>query len=541
MSVPVILRLSDGATNLGYANLNIPLGTSASTNFTGGAVTIRDNNTGSPSPSNLSVSGLVGRVQGMTARINGLTHGYIDDVGALLHSPDDLKIRLFCGGSEGSASSANLTFDDAASIIFPAAGASLPSGTYRPWDYYGSDLRSFTGDTALKEEAFTMSEFRGVPANGTWRLFMQDFSAGAAGSLASWQLSFTTVTSTDNVFLTSASTSGGEGSRSINVSVTRTGGREGSATVNYATSNGTASAGSDFTNTSGTLTFAAGQLTKTFAIPITDDGAVESNETIQIALSNAGGNTTLGTPATGTVTIIDNDATTPVAISPATQTINEAATTLTFTVSRTMAGSAGTLSYATSGGTATSGTDFIATSGTLTFGTGDLSKTFTVSVLNDDLLEPDESFSVSLSGATGGLSLGAPAIATVTIVDGDADSDSMPDDYEIAVGLNPAINDAALDLDKDGSSNIDEFLLGTLPNSASSRFQFSVAVGPTDVSVTFSTITDRFYKVEQSVTLDNPWTVVQENIVGTGSNITVTEMGVASRLKNFYRVVVRLP
>ncbi len=438
MSVPVILRLSDGATDLGFANLNISLGTSASTTFTGGAVTIRDDNTGSPSPSNLSVSGLVGRVQDMKARINGLTHGFVDDVGALLHSPDDLKIRLFCGGTDGSASTASLTFDDAASIIFPSSGASLPTGTYRPWDYYGSfdavdnpSGRTFTGDTDLKELALTMGEFRGVPANGTWKLFMQDFSPGDAGSLSSWQLSFTTVTSTDNVFLTSASTDGGEGSGTINVSVTRTGGREGSATVNYATGNGTATAGSDFTNTTGTLGFAAGELTKTFAIPITDDGAVEPDETIQITLSNAGGNTTLGTLATGTVTITDND--------------------------------------------------------------------------------------------------------------GDTDNDTMADNYERSVGLNPAVNDAALDLDRDGSKNIDEFLFGTLPNNAASRFQFSVAVGATDVGITFPTITGRLYTIEQSQTLASPWSVVQENIVGTGSNITVIEAAAASRLKGFYRVVASLP
>jgi len=548
VSVPVILRLSDGATDLGFANLDIPLGTSASNTFTGGAITIRDKNTGSPSPSDLPVSGLVGRVQDMTARINGLTHSFVDDVGALLHSPDDLKIRLFCGGNEGSASSANLTFDDAASITFPASQASLSTGTYRPLDYYGPfdaadnpSGRSFTGDTGSKELAFTMSEFRGVPADGTWKLFMQDFSAGDAGSLTSWQLSFTTVTSTDNVFLTTATTSGSEGSGSIDVSVTRTGGREGSATVNYATSNGTAAAGSDFTSTTGTLTFAAGELTKTFAIPITDDGAVEPDETIQITLSNAGGNTTLGTLATGSVSIMNNDVATPVAISPATQTINEAATTLTFTVSRTTAGSAGNVSYATSGGTATPGTDFTTASGTLTFGTGDLSKTFSVSVINDDMLEPDEGFSVSLSGATGSLSLGSPAIATVTIVDGDADNDTMADDYESSVGLNPAIHDAALDLDGDGSKNIDEFLFGSLPNNAGSRFQFSVAVGSMDVSVTFPSITGRIYKVERSETLDPPWATVQENLAGTGANITITETGTASRLKGFYRVVVRQP
>jgi len=137
--------------------------------------------------------------------------------------------------------------------------------------------------------------------------------------------------------------------------------------------------------------------------------------------------------------------------------------------------------------------------------------------------------------------LGSPVVATVTIIEGDTDNDTLADDYESSVGLDPAVNDAALDLDRDGSKNIDEFLFGTLPNNAGSRFQFSVAVGTTSVGITFPTITGRLYTIEQSQTLTSPWAVVQENIVGTGSNITVTEAAAASRLKDFYRVVARLP
>ena len=50
----------------------------------------------------------------------------------------------------------------------------------------------------------------------------------------------------------------------------------------------------------------------------------------------------------------------------------------------------------------------------------------------------------------------------------DADLDNMPDAYEIANGLNPAIDDSADDLDNDGSSNISEFIAGTNPNNEDS-------------------------------------------------------------------------
>ena len=60
-------------------------------------------------------------------------------------------------------------------------------------------------------------------------------------------------------------------------------------TVDYATSNGTATAGDDYTATSGTLTFAAGETTKTVSVPVLDDLAEDDGETVNFALSNASG------------------------------------------------------------------------------------------------------------------------------------------------------------------------------------------------------------------------------------------------------------
>src|SRR5436309_2793528 len=56
--------------------------------------------------------------------------------------------------------------------------------------------------------------------------------------------------------------------------------------VDYATSDGSAKAGSDYTATSGTLTFAPGETSKTFAVPVTDDAIVNGPRTVNLKLSH---------------------------------------------------------------------------------------------------------------------------------------------------------------------------------------------------------------------------------------------------------------
>jgi hypothetical protein len=76
--------------------------------------------------------------------------------------------------------------------------------------------------------------------------------------------------------------------------------------------------------------------------------------------------------------------------------------------------------FATAAGTAAAGADFTAVAGTLTWADGDdADKTFTVPLLDDAEIEPDETFTVALSNPTGGATLGSPAAATVTLGDDD--------------------------------------------------------------------------------------------------------------------------
>ena len=78
-------------------------------------------------------------------------------------------------------------------------------------------------------------------------------------------------------------------------------------TIDYATADGTARAGSDYTATAGTLTFADGVTSQDILVPITDDTANEGRETLTLSLSNPGGSGRLGFTTAATLTIAPSD------------------------------------------------------------------------------------------------------------------------------------------------------------------------------------------------------------------------------------------
>ena len=187
--------------------------------------------------------------------------------------------------------------------------------------------------------------------------------------------------------------------------------------VTYATADVTASAGSDYAAASGALTFAVGEITKTVNVIINGDTTVEPNETFAVNLSAVSGATLAD--ASGQGTIVNDDIAPPVlptlSIADVAVTEGNAATTATFTVTLSAAAaSAVTVNYATADGTATAGSDYTIASGVLSFAAGEISKTVTVAIVGDTLVEPDETFTVNLSGASGATFADASAQGTIT-------------------------------------------------------------------------------------------------------------------------------
>ncbi len=220
-----------------------------------------------------------------------------------------------------------------------------------------------------------------------------------------------------------AKAEGNSGTTPFTFAVSRSGLTTGTTTVNYTvTGSGTNPAdASDFGGTlpSGQVIFAAGQTSQTLTIYVSGDLTVEADNGFTVTLSGASGNAQIITP-TATGTIQNDDVAGTLALSSSTYSVDENAGTVTVTVNRSGGLASGVgVNYATSNGTATAGSDYTATSGTLTFNGGETSKTFTVPITNDSLVEGNERFNVALSSPTGGGSVGTPSSAIITIVDDD--------------------------------------------------------------------------------------------------------------------------
>jgi len=183
-------------------------------------------------------------------------------------------------------------------------------------------------------------------------------------------------------------------------------------TIGYATANGTATAGSDYQSTSGTLTIPAGQTSGTITVLVNGDRLAELTETFVVNLS-APTNATLADD-TGVGTILDDEP--RISIGDVTRTEGNSGTTLfAFTVSLSGASDVPvTVAYATADWSATAGSDYQAASGTLTIPAGQTTGTITVQVTADRRGEANESFFVNLSNPMNGGIADGQGVGSIT-------------------------------------------------------------------------------------------------------------------------------
>jgi hypothetical protein len=206
---------------------------------------------------------------------------------------------------------------------------------------------------------------------------------------------------------------------------------DGPVTVAYSTANGTAKAGKDYVASSGTVTFAAGETSKMVHVDIKGDVLAESNETFKVKLSSPTGATIADGTAIGTIIDDDGAAVLP-ALSIADLAVAEgngehAHFMFTVTLDKAAAGPV-TVAYSTADGTATAGSDYVATNGTLTFTAGETSKTVHVDISGDTVFEGNETFAVTLSNASGASLADATAVGTIV------NDDRAPDQGHVGNG-----------------------------------------------------------------------------------------------------------
>ena len=165
---------------------------------------------------------------------------------------------------------------------------------------------------------------------------------------------------------------------------------------------GTALAGIDYFDFPTSVNFAPGSVSATISVPIVRDNIFEPDETFFVNLSNPTDATIADGQAQGTITNDDPQPT--ISIVETSFAVEGAAGTTVNTQFDVLLSNPSsqtiTVSFTTADGTTTAGTDYVATSGTLTIPAGDISKTISVQVNGDNVDEADETYFVKLSNPT---------------------------------------------------------------------------------------------------------------------------------------------
>ena len=247
-------------------------------------------------------------------------------------------------------------------------------------------------------------------------------------------------------------------------------------TFHWSTVDDTATAGSDYVAASSSAIIPAGSLSTMLAVTINGDTSHEADERFDIEVTNVSGAeyTLAAGPAGGIVpadsggtggygTILNDDG--PPAVSVNDPANVEDAGSVSFTVSLdAVSGLDTTVPYATVDGTATAGSDYVATSGDLVIPAGDTTGTVAVTVTGDTEVEPDETFDLVLSSPINATISDATGTATITNDDTAAPVPSVSLDLPDLTG-SPTVP-VALTVTDQAGAGIDGYIVsedGTAP------------------------------------------------------------------------------
>ncbi|MDP3295620.1 MAG: Calx-beta domain-containing protein [Nevskia sp.] len=353
-----------------------------------------------------------GAVLGRTQAIGTI----VNDDTAADTTPDAFSFTPVTGAATGSVQTSNVI---TVSGITAASPISVLGGSY---SVNGGAFVTTSGTVTVGQTVRvqqTASNTAGATTTATLSI------GGVSADFAVTATTAVPVASINDVALVE----GNSGTTNAVLTVSLSSASQNAVTVNYATADGTATAGSDYVSTSGTLTFTAGVTSQTVSVGIVGDTTSEGDETVLVNLTAATG-ATLG-DSQGVVTISDDDNTQPT-LSVADVSIvegNSGSKNIIVVVTLLpAAATTTTVRAATSDGTANS-SDYGGGSLTLSFPPGATSTSIPLSVKGDTAIEADETFFITLSSPSSGAVIGRGQ-ATATIVDDDGDR--IPDAFSFS-------------------------------------------------------------------------------------------------------------
>ena len=213
-----------------------------------------------------------------------------------------------------------------------------------------------------------------------------------------------------DITISGANVSESSGSASISIELSNPFNQE--VTLNYFTADDSAESGSDYTESTGVIAFVPGEINKTLNIDILDNDIYEIEESFDI-------NFTLANPLFGnllnnttSVTISDDDSAPNFGLTGA--AVNEEDGTATLTITKTNSAQMSiSVDYATADGSALAELDYVAVNDSVVFAANETEKTINVSIIDDNLDENEESFSISLTGASQGAVQESAAVVSI--------------------------------------------------------------------------------------------------------------------------------
>ncbi|MGD1942744.1 MAG: Calx-beta domain-containing protein, partial [Leptolyngbyaceae cyanobacterium] len=252
---------------------------------------------------------------------------------------------------------------------------------------------------------------------------------------------------------------------------------------------GTATADSDYSALSGTVTIAAGATSAIITVPVLPDNEIEGDETVIVTLTGASGDATLGDASQASILIEDDEVANTVSIL-ASQDGGEPTNAGEFTVSLEAIASQDTvISYSVSG-TATADSDYSALSGTVTIVAGQTTAAIAVPVLEDGEGEGDETVVVTLDAITSGdadVVLGAANEATVTIIDDEIIPETVTFEAEAADTLLGDYIGGVEDIGVASGGQVLSFVKGASGESGSAVFNLDELTGTSDYDIVLGT------------------------------------------------------